>query len=233
MDPQDGRACGTCSQFLVEELDPAEPRERAKDEEPDETEFEKEDAEKPEVFGLKKRYFNEMNYIRRFVADWLSLEIFRAQVSDEFSKADVLMTWLVDSAEPEKTWKPRKLVLPEDPSEEKELELIQELWKDEIPPSDIFKIHVVRPMVTEYPGTSLHILVEKNPLKKSADLEAVLLQVEELDSDVVHWQAKILRSPVTFDSLKATDGDRIVVNGEKLQGEGDLRPGDLIKVKET
>lgn len=139
----------------------------------------------------------------------------------------------MDSAEPEKTWKPRKLVLPEEPSEEKELGLIQELWKEEIPPSDIFKIHVVRPMVTDYPGTSLHILVEKNPLKKAADLQAVLLQVEEPDSDVVHWQAKILSSPVTFDSLKAKEGDRIVVNNKKLQGEGDLRPGDLIKVEDS
>lgn len=49
--------CGTCLQFLVEELDSAEPKERA-DEAPEKTEFEKEDVEKPKVSGRKTSYFN-------------------------------------------------------------------------------------------------------------------------------------------------------------------------------
>eukprot|EP00913_Durusdinium_trenchii_P000354 g325.t1 len=155
------------------------------------------------------------------------------------SNAEVLTTWLVDRKQPDASWEPRTLTLPKKPlSEQEELLRIQRIWKDKIPAAEIFKIHVVEPLIKDYPGRpSLHVLVESNPLE-SSDRAPVLMEVKG-PSDVGHWRAGFVQTPATLDTMKADtghlpDGALVTVYDQQLEDgtSKTVMPGDLITIVE-
>ena len=125
-------------------------------------------------------------------------------------------------------------------SEEKQTELIKNLWKDEIKSDELVEIHVVKPYVENYPGApSLHVLVERNPLEKHDRQAAVLLEVRTHDSDEVHWKARFVANPASLTSLKAeakniNDISKVLHFGNEITDKEatTLSTGDLLAVQE-
>ena len=154
---------------------------------------------------------------------------------------EIFTTWLVDHLAPEKSWSPRRITMPETKlSEEKQTELIKNLWKDEIKSDELVEIHVVKPYVENYPGApSLHVLVERNPLEKHDRQAAVLLEVRTHDSDEVHWKARFVANPASLTSLKAeakniNDISKVLHFGNEITDKEatTLSTGDLLAVQE-
>ncbi|CAK9116404.1 unnamed protein product [Durusdinium trenchii] len=154
---------------------------------------------------------------------------------------EIFTIWLVDHLMPDKSWEPRRLTLPKEKlPESKEVELIKDTWKDEIKPGEPAEIHVVEPYVENYPGApSMHLLLERNPLREHNHQAAVLLEIRTPGSDTVHWKARFVANPASFTSLNADsqsikDGSKITLFGDQItdQRAEKLWPGDLLEVSE-
>ena len=162
-----------------------------------------------------------------------------AKKKAEEEKQEIITTWLVDPEMPSKSWAPRQLTLPHKKvSEDEQYKMIKAMWKDEVKANETVELHVVEPSVDAYPGPpSLHVLVERNPLESHEERAAVLLEVKNRKSDVVHWRTRFVANPASFTSLSAetksiTHASKITLFDDEINDKEPehLWPGDHLHI---
>ena len=123
-------------------------------------------------------------------------------------------------------------------SEDERYKMIKAMWKDEVKANETVELHVVEPSVDAYPGPpSLHVLVERNPLESHEERAAVLLEVKNRKSDVVHWRTRFVANPASFTSLSAetksiTHASKITLFDDEINDKEPehLWPGDHLHI---